>query len=72
MLLSNCPSVSYRMKNGSPIYSIKNNSQAYWWGLNTKTLGITAEQAGAILENQGFLLTSEEYDDFWDGFHNGH
>lgn len=62
------PAVSYRLEDGTPIYWITNNEQAYWWGMNSKHVGLSFQSVVYMVENHLPELTKEQQDEILEGY----
>lgn len=66
------PSIAYIQSNQRPIYNIVDNERdAYWWGLNCRNMGFTADQTTMSAEQAFETMSQEARDNFWSGFTSG-
>lgn len=62
------PAISYRLDDGTPIYSITDNEQAYWWGMNCQNVGLGFQSVVHLVENHEPELTREQQDELLRGY----
>jgi hypothetical protein len=60
------------MINGLPVYDVRSGETHELWktGRNCKNIGLTESEAHNVLDQQFKGISSEQFDEFWEGYHN--
>lgn len=65
------PRIARWLDSGVPLFDIRTNADAFWWGVNCSTLGRSRDDVSLMIEVHKPTLTQDQCDDLWRGYVDG-